>query len=82
MKKEDIIKIILDNTMDTSEVLEMLDINRQRLSQLATSGLLVPLKRGLYLRQDVEKRKAEQEVLRKQYYRPTKEKKPSDSDKS
>lgn len=75
MNREDIVKIILDNTMDTSEVLEKLGINRQRLSQLATNGVLVPLKRGLYLRQDVEDRKAEQEPLRQQYYRPAGKKK-------
>ena len=59
--------------MDTQEVMECLDISRQRLYDLIKKDILVPLRKGIYLRTDVEKRKEEQGDLRDKYYRPSKE---------
>jgi len=67
-------KITLDNVKEmivtSNEVLLILDIKRARLSQLARKGKLVPIKKNLYLLEDVKNRKNDQERLRKLYYRP------------
>ncbi|NMM64465.1 DNA-binding protein [Clostridium sp. P21] len=69
MDREEIIKIIKDNTMESSEVIKYLGISKQRLSGLNSSGKLVAVKKGIYLRQDVELRKEEQGGLREKYYK-------------
>lgn len=69
MDREEIIKIIQDNTMESSEVIEYLGISKQRLSSLNSSGKLIPVKKGIYLRQDVEFRREEQRDLREKYYK-------------
>lgn len=69
MDREELIKIIQDNTMDSSEVVEYLGISKQRLSDMNRQGKLVAIKKGIYLKQDVDKRKQEQENLREKYYR-------------
>ncbi|QCH43720.1 DNA-binding protein [Clostridium sp. AWRP] len=50
--------------MNSSEVIEYLGISKQRLSSLNSSGKLIAVKRGIYLRQDVEFRREEQRDLR------------------
>ncbi|EMS70572.1 hypothetical protein CTER_3726 [Ruminiclostridium cellobioparum subsp. termitidis CT1112] len=52
------------------EVLQILDIKRARLSQLVKSGKLNPIKRNIFLLEDVMNRKSHQEELRIKYYRP------------
>lgn len=69
MEREKLIKLIQENTMDTSEVVEYLGISKQRLSDMNRTGKLVAVKKGIYLKADVETRKIEQNELRKKYYR-------------
>ncbi|MBE1306147.1 helix-turn-helix domain-containing protein [Clostridium botulinum] len=69
MTKEELIKIIQDNTMDSVEVAKYLGISRQRLSSLNTEGKLVAIKKGIYLKQDVEERKKIQGDLREKFLR-------------
>jgi predicted XRE-type DNA-binding protein len=73
MTREELIKLIQDNTMDSSEVAEYLGISKQRLSDMNRTGKLAAVKKGIYLREDVEKRKEEQGELREKYYRPSQE---------
>lgn len=54
----------------SSEVTKILGISRARLSQLVKNNKLKPLKKNLFLLEDVITRKTEQEELRKMYYRP------------
>ncbi len=69
MTREELIKLIQESTMDSNEVTEYLGISKQRLSDLNRTKKLTAIKKGIYLREDVEKRKEEQGELRKKYYR-------------
>ncbi len=69
MDREQLIKLIEDSTMESSEVLEYLGISKQRLSNMNRQGKLVSVKKGIYLKTDVKKRKLEQSELRKKYYK-------------
>lgn len=69
MERDELIKLIKENTMESAEVLEYLGISKQRLSNMNTQGKLVAVKKGIYLRQDVEARKQEQNDLREKYYK-------------
>lgn len=69
MEREDLIRLIKENTMDSTEVVEFLGISKQRLSNMNKAGKLVAVKKGIYLKMDVEARKAEQDELREKYYR-------------
>jgi hypothetical protein len=71
MEREELIKLIQDSTIDSSEVVECLGISKQRLSDMGRTNKLVPVKKGIYLRQDVEARMQEQNALRDKYYRPS-----------
>lgn len=70
MNRDTLVKIITDNTMESTEVVEYLGISKQRLSDMSRTGKLQAIKKGIYLRKDVEARKAEQGKLRDKYYRP------------
>lgn len=69
MNREKLIKLIQDNTMDSTEAAEYLGISKQRLSDMNRTGKLVAIKKGIYFREDVEKRKEDQEELRDKYYK-------------
>ncbi|WP_123052747.1 DNA-binding protein [Clostridium sp. JN-1] len=69
MDRGELIKLIKDNTMDSSEVAKYLGISKQRLSDMNRQSKLVAIKKGIYLKEDVEKRKLEQNELRKKYYK-------------
>ena len=43
--------------MDSTETVEYLGISKQRLSDMNRQGKLVAIKKGIYLKQDVYKRK-------------------------
>ena len=58
------------NLLTTQEALELLGISRVRLSQLVKARKLTPVKRSIFLKEDVLKRKLDQEKLRQKYYRP------------
>lgn len=74
MDREQLIKLIQNNTMDSSEVIKYLGISKQRLSNLNSEGKLVSIKKGIYLKQDIQARKLEQEELRKKFYRKNSDK--------
>lgn len=65
-KKDQVKKSILTSR----EVLDFLGIKRSRLSQLVKAGKLTPIKKSVFLLDDILERKAIQEDLRKKYYRP------------
>ncbi|QXE20464.1 helix-turn-helix domain-containing protein [Clostridium sp. 001] len=69
MDRDELIKLVQEKTMDSSEVVEYLGISKQRLSDMNRQGKLTAIKKGIYLREDVEKRKLEQDDLRKKYYK-------------
>lgn len=69
ISRDEIVNIIRDEIMTTKEVLEYLDISKPRLTTLNHNEVLKPIKKGLYLRCDVEKRKEEQQELRAKYYK-------------
>ncbi|PFX73746.1 DNA-binding protein [Bacillus cereus] len=54
---------IHDNVMTTPEAIEILGISRARMSHMIKNGKIVPLKKqgcvSLFLREDLEKKKAE-----------------------
>lgn len=64
-------RMIRELVLTSKEVTEILDIKRARLSQMAKSGKLIPIKKNVYLLSDVLKRKELQEELRRKYYRPS-----------
>ena len=57
-----------DLLVTSTEVLVILGITKARLSQLAKSGKLAPLKKNIYLLSDVLERKERQEPLREKYW--------------
>ncbi|AHF05823.1 DNA-binding protein [Desulfitobacterium metallireducens DSM 15288] len=61
---------IINAVVTSSEVIKILGISRARLSQLIKHNKLKPLKKNLFLLDDVLRRKSEQAGLRKLYYRP------------
>jgi predicted XRE-type DNA-binding protein len=63
---EDLKELIKDEIMTSKEVQEELDITQQRLSSMK-KGKLKPIKKGVYLRREVEVRKQEQELLREKF---------------
>ncbi|MCY8197856.1 helix-turn-helix domain-containing protein [Bacillus spizizenii] len=71
MTEDEKIKFIQDEVLTAVEVRELLDISKQRLSQIVDSGKLKPVKKvgliSLYLRSHVEVQKKEAEVNRKKY---------------
>ncbi len=67
-------RMIKELVLTSKEVTEVLDIKRARLSQMAKSGKLMPIKKNVYLLSDVLMRKEQQEELRRKYYRPSKSK--------
>lgn len=69
MEKNKIFKFIDNNIMDTQEVMKFLCINRNQLSTLIEKGDLVSIRKGIYLKTDVEKCKAKQEKSKYKFYK-------------
>ncbi|AMM95575.1 hypothetical protein UP17_16335 [Peribacillus simplex] len=72
MEKFDPEKFVMDEVLTSTECIELLGITRSRLSSLIRSKKIIPIKKAgvqLYLKQDMLKKKAELEKLRK-LYRP------------
>ncbi|HDV8367946.1 DNA-binding protein [Bacillus toyonensis] len=59
--KEELIKFVNDEIVNTSEALEILECSRQNLSKLVKSGTLVPIKEmvrdKLFFKEDILNRK-------------------------
>lgn len=64
MERDELEDLIRNQTMDTTEVIQHLGITRQRLYAIKD---LRQIKKGIYLRYDVEKRKKKQYTLREKY---------------
>ena len=69
--RKEVEEFIKNEVLTTAEVKEILNVTRQRLHVLASSGKLKPVKKlkreSLYLRTDVERVQEELIVLRKKY---------------
>ena len=63
-------EVLVNAVVTSNEVLEILGINRSRLSQLVKTGKLQPIKKSIYLLSEVLERKKTQEELRVKFYRP------------
>jgi len=71
MERNELIKMINDETMDTSEVIDYLGISKQRLSDMKRSGKANEVKTGLFLREDIEIIKINQMNLREKFNKNT-----------
>lgn len=67
VSRDELISIIQNEIMTPSEASEYLGVSKQRLSDMNRQGKLIAIKKGIYLKQDVEERKNLQEDLRKKY---------------
>lgn len=67
MNREELIKIIQENTMDTAGVLDYLNISKQRLSDMKRKNKIIEVKKGIFLRMDIELIKINQQDLREKY---------------
>lgn len=71
MNEHEKVKFIQEEVLTTAEACEVLDVTRQRLSTLVTSGKLKPVKKvgtvALFLLQHVQNLKKELEEGRKKY---------------
>ncbi|OPW98373.1 UNVERIFIED_ORG: AlpA family transcriptional regulator [Anoxybacillus amylolyticus] len=69
--RQEIEDFIRNEVLTTSEVVEILGVTRQRVSQMIAGGKLNPIKKlrgdSLFLRSDIEEKKKELEALRKKY---------------
>lgn len=71
MERNELIKMIKEKTMDTHEVIDYLGISKQRLSDMKTSGKVYEVKKGLFLREDIEVIKINQKGLREKFNKDT-----------
>ncbi|MGF9971162.1 helix-turn-helix domain-containing protein [Bacillus subtilis] len=69
--RQEVEDFIRREVLTTNEAAELLGIKRARISQLISSGKLVPVKKlsgtSLFLRTDLEEKKKELEASRKKY---------------
>ncbi len=69
--RKEVEDFIRNEVLTTSEVVEILGVTRQRVSQMIAGGKLNPIKKlrgdSLFLRSDIEEKKKELEALRKKY---------------
>ncbi|MDR4182463.1 helix-turn-helix domain-containing protein [Bacillus subtilis] len=72
--RQEVEDFIHNEVLSTTEVAEILDVNKQRMSALINTERIIPVKKigrtSLFLRQDVESLKKELEANQK--YRPNK----------
>lgn len=67
MSNEQLIEFIRAETMESGDVCDFLGVSRTRLQQLVRDGHLTPIRRGIFLRRQVEDRAKEQEILRRKF---------------
>ncbi|UOE96086.1 helix-turn-helix domain-containing protein [Alkalihalobacillus sp. LMS39] len=69
--REELVKFFDEEVLTTAQAMELLNVNRSRISSLIRDGKLEPIKKeksiSLFLRIDIEKKKKELEELRKKY---------------
>lgn len=63
---EELKELIKEEIMTSKEVQQKLDITQQRLSSMKKKKL-TPIKKGIYLKREVEMREAQQNKLRDKY---------------
>lgn len=56
-EREALRQYIIDNVVTSGEAIDILGFSRVRLSQIVKMGSIVPIKRGIYLKQDIEEYK-------------------------
>lgn len=67
LSNDKLIEFIRAETMESKEVTEYLGVTASRLQQLVRDGHLTPIRRGIFLRRQVEERAKDQEALRRKY---------------
>lgn len=69
--RQEVEDFVRNEVLTTSEAAKLLDVTRQRMSQLISSGKLKPVKKlrgeSLFIRHDIEQKKKELEEARKKY---------------
>ncbi|HDR4907004.1 DNA-binding protein [Bacillus thuringiensis] len=69
--RKEVEDFINSEVLTTSEAMQILDVNRSRMSALVKAGKLSPVKKtsnvSLFLKSDIESKKEELEVLRVKY---------------
>ncbi|MEK4916289.1 DNA-binding protein [Bacillus sp. FSL E2-8887] len=69
--REEVENFIKNEVLVTSEAMEILDVNRARVSAMVKAGKLTPVKKlgsiSIFLRADIEAKKEELEELRAKY---------------
>lgn len=69
--RQEVEDFVRNEVLTTSESQEILDVTRQRMYQLISSGKLIPVKKlrgeSLFLRHDIEEKKKELEASRKKF---------------
>lgn len=69
--KEEVDNFIRNEVLITAEAMEILDVNRSRMSALIKSGKLIPIKKlgnvSIFLKADIEAKKEELEELRAKF---------------
>ncbi|OTY56396.1 helix-turn-helix domain-containing protein [Bacillus thuringiensis] len=69
--KEEVDNFIKNEVLITAEAMEILDVNRSRMSALIKAGKLTPIKKlgnvSIFLKADIEAKKEELEELRAKF---------------
>ncbi|RAS94620.1 DNA-binding protein [Bacillus cereus] len=69
--KKQLLSFLHDEVLTTPEVMDVLGISKARISKMIKDSKLVPFKKmervSLFLREDIEEKKKELEVLRSKY---------------
>ena len=69
--REELERFFEHDVLTTAQAMEIIEVNRSRMSALVKEGKLKPIKEGrssnLFLRSDIEEKKKELEQLRKKY---------------
>lgn len=66
MDREELRKIMADQILFSREVTEILGFSRQRLMQLVKEGRIRPIRKGVYMKDEILEFKKEREKLNKE----------------
>ncbi|RJS58995.1 helix-turn-helix domain-containing protein [Bacillus sp. PK3_68] len=70
--REEVERFVIEQVLTTSKAIEILSVTRQKMKSLISTKKITPVKKlnreTLFLRSDIEARKAEQDELRKKYH--------------
>ncbi len=65
MDREELRKIMADQILFSREVTEILGFSRQRLMQLVREGRIKPIRKGIYMKDEIMEFKKEREKTKK-----------------